>query len=165
MLRLPLQLTLLSLSHSSLPRASPPPPPPRTDADSRAPGNKADYFYRREFTFTLEGEVFVRYLCFRDAEGFADAVLKRLPERIEIGPVYTDKPDRNKTASKDSFKPIERELIVRGRRRPLSRALARTIARARPTRSLARASSRARSLTCALARARALRRPPRAVRH
>ena len=55
----------------------------------------------------------MRYLCFRDAEGFADAVLKRLPERIEIGPVYTDKPDRNKTASKDSFKPIERELIVR----------------------------------------------------
>lgn len=73
----------------------------------------------------------MRYLCFRDAEGFADAVLKRLPERIEIGPVYTDKPDRNKTASKDSFKPIERELIVRGRRRPRARVLLRAHAHTR----------------------------------
>jgi len=81
------------------------------DADSRAVGNVADFLYRREFTFNLEGEVYVRYLCFRDAEQFADAVIKRQPERIEIGPVYTHPPDRNKTIDKSVFKPVERELI------------------------------------------------------
>jgi DNA primase small subunit len=81
------------------------------DADSRAVGNIADYLYRREFTFNLEGEVYVRYLCFRDAEQFADAVIKRQPERIEIGPVYTHPPDRHKTIDKSIFKPVERELI------------------------------------------------------
>ena len=70
-----------------------------------------DFFHRREFTFTLENDVFVRYLCFKDAEEFGKAVLARLPERIEIGPVYTASPDKNKVLKKDVFKPTERELI------------------------------------------------------
>ena len=70
-----------------------------------------DFFHRREFTFTLENDVFVRYLCFKDAEEFSKAVMARLPERIEIGPVYTASPDKNKVLKKDVFKPTERELI------------------------------------------------------
>jgi DNA primase catalytic subunit len=73
--------------------------------------NKPDFFHRREFTFTLEGDVFVRYLCFKNAEEFKAAVIARQPERIEIGPVYTATPDMNKVLRKDVFKAEERELI------------------------------------------------------
>jgi DNA primase small subunit len=78
---------------------------------STSPGNKPDFFQRREFTFTLAGDIFVRYKCFRDADEFKKAVLADMPERIEIGPVYTATPDKNKVLKKDVFKPVERELI------------------------------------------------------
>lgn len=75
------------------------------------PGNKTDFFYKREFTYTLENDVFVRYVCFQNAEEFARRTIERNPERIEIGPVYTAPPDKVKTLQKDVFKPVERELI------------------------------------------------------
>jgi hypothetical protein len=84
---------------------------PRADPASTAPLNKPDFFHRREFTFTLEGDVFVRYLCFKNAEELKAAVIARQPERIEIGPVYTATPDMNKVLRKDVFKAEERELI------------------------------------------------------
>jgi len=34
-----------------------------------------------------------------------------MPERMEIGPVYTAPPDKNKTLTKEAFKPEQRELI------------------------------------------------------
>jgi len=76
-----------------------------------SPGNKPDFFQRREFTFNLPGDIYVRYKCFRDADEFKRAVLADMPERIEIGPVYTATPDKNKVLKKDVFKPVERELI------------------------------------------------------
>ena len=87
------------------------PPFLRADPASTAPLNKPDFFHRREFTFTLEGDVFVRYLCFKNAEELKAAVIARQPERIEIGPVYTATPDMNKVLRKDVFKAEERELI------------------------------------------------------
>ena len=55
--------------------------------------------------------MFVRYLCFKNAEELRTAVIARQPERIEIGPVYTATPDMNKVLRKDVFKAEERELI------------------------------------------------------
>lgn len=55
--------------------------------------------------------MFVRYLCFKDADELAKAAQARQPERIEIGPVYTASPDKNKVLKKDVFRPVERELI------------------------------------------------------
>lgn len=88
-----------------------PAPPPLPPADPSSKTASADFFHRREFTFTLEHEVFVRYLCFRDAEELAKAVMSRQPERIEIGPVYTARPSLRATLPADKFKPVERELI------------------------------------------------------
>lgn len=97
-----------SRAHAPLPQH---PLPARADPASTAPLNKPDFFHRREFTFTLEGDVFVRYLCFKNAEELKAAVIARQPERIEIGPVYTATPDMNKVLRKDVFKAEERELI------------------------------------------------------
>ena len=93
------------------PPPAPPPHLPRADPASTSALNKPDFFHRREFTFTLEGDVFVRYLCFKNAEDLKAAVISRQPERIEIGPVYTATPDMNKVLRKDVFKAEERELI------------------------------------------------------
>ncbi len=50
-----------------------------------------DFFARREFCFTMENDVFIRYLCFRDADEFAKAILAKLPHKIDIGPVFSAK--------------------------------------------------------------------------
>jgi DNA primase small subunit len=81
------------------------------DAESRALGNIPDFLYRREFTLTLINDTYVRYQCYKNAQEFADAVVSRHPERIEIGPVYTHPPTLSKTIDKSIFKPVERELI------------------------------------------------------
>lgn len=59
------------------------------DSLSDAPSLKRDFFHRREFNFTLENDVFVRYLCFRDADELAKAIQIKQPHKIDIGPVYT----------------------------------------------------------------------------
>lgn len=63
--------------------------PADPDSLSDAPSLKRDFFHRREFNFTLENDVFVRYLCFRDADELAKAIQIKQPHKIDIGPVYT----------------------------------------------------------------------------
>lgn len=48
----------------------------------------ASYFERREITFTLERDIYCRYLCFSTPEEFRQNALKRLPHKIDIGAVY-----------------------------------------------------------------------------
>ncbi len=93
------------------PPAPPPPLPRPRAADPNGKSESADFFHRREFTFTLENDVFVRYMCFKDAEELARDVMRRQPERIEIGPVYTARPSQRLQLQGDKFKPTERELI------------------------------------------------------
>ena len=59
------------------------------DPDSTNPAVKRDYFLRREFTFTMADDVYIRYLCFRDQLAFEKAVNSKQPHKIDIGPVYT----------------------------------------------------------------------------
>jgi len=46
-----------------------------------------DFFNRRELCFTMEGDAFVRYKCFRNAADYATAVRGAMPFKIDIGPV------------------------------------------------------------------------------
>lgn len=46
-------------------------------------------FTHREFSYTLEGEVYVRYKSFANAEEMKKDVVAHNPTRFEIGPVYT----------------------------------------------------------------------------
>lgn len=47
------------------------------------------YLENREFSFTLEDDVYVRYQSFSSQEEFEKVVKSRLPHKIDIGAVYT----------------------------------------------------------------------------
>ena len=48
----------------------------------------SDYFYNREFSFTLANDVYCRYLCFKTAEEFKSSLVTRVPHKIDIGAVF-----------------------------------------------------------------------------
>jgi len=83
----------------------------RNDPKSSSPGVQKDFFLRREFTFVLEGDIFCRYLCFRDADELRNQIMSRQPIRMEIGAVFSHPPKNHNTVTKDAYKPLERELV------------------------------------------------------
>ncbi|UJR34281.1 hypothetical protein I4U23_021685 [Adineta vaga] len=68
-------------------------------------------FSQREFTFTLENDVYRRYLSFTNHIEFEKELIKMCPEKIDIGAVYSAKPKDHKMLSAAQFYPIERELV------------------------------------------------------
>ncbi|EFJ44694.1 hypothetical protein VOLCADRAFT_95007 [Volvox carteri f. nagariensis] len=70
----------------------------------------AHYFNRREFCFTFGNDIFARYQAFKDGTALQEAIQRRCPSKIDIGPVYSANPqDRQKFGA--SFQPLERELV------------------------------------------------------
>lgn len=74
-------------------------------------GNDSNYFSNREFSFTLENEVYCRYLCFKSAKDFKDNLVDRVPFKIDIGAVFNMQPSRHIEAEKTSFIPLEKEMV------------------------------------------------------
>ncbi|CAF1075486.1 unnamed protein product [Adineta steineri] len=68
-------------------------------------------FSQREFSFTLENDVYRRYLSFSNHIEFEKELIKMCPEKIDIGAVYSAKPKDHKMLSTAQFYPIERELV------------------------------------------------------
>ncbi|KAF9225870.1 prim-pol domain-containing protein [Gyrodon lividus] len=68
-------------------------------------------FTHREFAFTLQGDVYLRYHSFNTAEDLKKQVLALNPTRFEIGPVYSAKPRDKKTVRPAAFTPQKRELV------------------------------------------------------
>jgi DNA primase small subunit len=68
-----------------------------------------NYFLKREFSFTIEDDVYIRYLSFRTQKEMSDAIQKRQPHKIDIGAVYNASPKDHLTVK--NFKPQERELV------------------------------------------------------
>lgn len=48
-----------------------------------------NYLEHREFSFTLEDDVYVRYQSFSTQDGFEREVKQRLPHKIDIGAVFS----------------------------------------------------------------------------
>ena len=71
------------------------------------------FFNRREFCFTLDGDVFVRYQSFKNAQELKSAIQKRVPSKIDIGPVYNVDPQKRAAYANQGggFAPQERELV------------------------------------------------------
>ncbi|KAL4423871.1 hypothetical protein ABPG75_001172 [Micractinium tetrahymenae] len=81
--------------------------------DGKHPKSDGTFFQRREFCFTLDGDIFVRYQSFKDGGEMAAALKDRCPSKIDIGPVYNVDPQRRAAyqGSGQGFSPLERELV------------------------------------------------------
>jgi len=63
---------------------------------------------RREFSFTLDGDIYKRFLDFSKAEELSKALIKDKPHKIDIGAVYTNSCKHRLSAG---FKEVQRELV------------------------------------------------------
>lgn len=74
-------------------------------------GNDKDFFSHREWSFTIEDDIYIRYQSFRDQSEMVAAIQKRQPHKIDIGAVFTACPKDHTTVKPELFKPVERELV------------------------------------------------------
>eukprot|EP00873_Tetraselmis_striata_P042106 jgi/Tetstr1/462370/TSEL_007376.t1 len=83
--------------------------------DGKHPQANGSFFQRREFCFTLDGDIFVRYQSFKDGNELHAALKDRVPAKIDIGPVYNVDPSKRSAysglGSDRVFNPVERELV------------------------------------------------------
>ena len=67
-----------------------------------------NYMSHREFSFTLEDDIYLRYLSFSNQDEFEAEMIKKCPHKIDIGAVYNARPSDHKKLT--NFTPQEREL-------------------------------------------------------
>jgi len=68
-----------------------------------------NYMAHREFSFTLEDDIYIRYQSFSNQEELEAEMIKRCPHKIDIGAVYNARPTEHKKLT--NFTPQERELV------------------------------------------------------
>jgi len=56
--------------------------------DKSNEGKPNNYFHRREIAFTLPGDIYCRYLCFRNAKEFRTHCVKERPIKMDIGAIF-----------------------------------------------------------------------------
>lgn len=83
--------------------------------DSKNAHADQGFMQRREFCFTLEGDIFCRYQSFRDDKELRAALKDKCPSKIDIGPVFNVDPQKRLAyggnGSDRVFAPTERELV------------------------------------------------------
>lgn len=55
------------------------------------------YFSKREFSFSLHDDIYVRYKSFSTVKEFKDEICKAVPEKIDIGAVFSIPPKMHGT--------------------------------------------------------------------
>ena len=70
-----------------------------------------DFFLKREWSFTLADDIYIRYNCFRDHKEMKAAMMKRQPHKIDIGAVFNLPPKDHLGVSAAAFKTEQRELV------------------------------------------------------
>lgn len=73
--------------------------------------NDKDFFSHREWSFTIEDDIYIRYQSFVDKEEMIAAIQKRQPHKIDIGAVFSGCPKDHNTIKPELFYPVERELV------------------------------------------------------
>ncbi len=69
------------------------------------------YFPKREWSFTIEDDIYIRYQSFKDKNEMIAAIQKRQPHKIDLGAVFTAPPKDHLTVKPELFKTQERELV------------------------------------------------------
>jgi DNA primase small subunit len=74
----------------------------------------SEVFERREFSFTLENDIYVRFQSYKSDEDFKKEAMRGLPIKIDIGAIYNTLPKyHNSVMNNDSrgFQPVQKELV------------------------------------------------------
>ncbi|XP_015572761.1 DNA primase small subunit [Ricinus communis] len=82
--------------------------------DGKHPACDKSYFGRREFSFTLDNDIYLRFQSFNNESQLKTSIKDKCPFKIDIGPVYTVDPAKRHAYSQSGdnvFTPVERELI------------------------------------------------------
>ncbi|KAA8528242.1 hypothetical protein F0562_035507 [Nyssa sinensis] len=82
--------------------------------DGKHPACDHSYFGRREFSFTLDNDIYLRFQSFNSAVELENSIKEKCPFKIDIGPVYSVDPAKRHAyaqAGDNVFTPVERELV------------------------------------------------------
>ncbi|GAA0184234.1 primase [Lithospermum erythrorhizon] len=82
--------------------------------DGKHPGCDQSYVGRREFSFTLDSDIYIRFQSFYSSSDMEKAIKEKCPVKIDIGPVYSVDPAKRLAYGQggdNAFTPVERELI------------------------------------------------------
>lgn len=82
--------------------------------DGKHPACDQSYFSRREFSFTLENDIYLRYQSFNNVVQLENSIKEKCPFKIDVGPVYSVDPAKKNAYAQSGdnvFTPVERELI------------------------------------------------------
>ncbi|KZC13722.1 DNA primase small subunit, partial [Dufourea novaeangliae] len=66
-------------------------------------------FTRREFSFTLQDDIYIRFQSFKGVKDLESEIKRLVPFKIDIGAVYNYCPKDQRKGS--NFQPVERELV------------------------------------------------------
>lgn len=70
-----------------------------------------ELLFRRELSYTLENDTYIRYKAFHNAEELKASMTKTMPFKIDIGAIFSVSPaDKGKVSAQD-FTPEQRELV------------------------------------------------------
>uniref|UniRef100_A0A8C3SZY2 DNA primase AEP n=1 Tax=Chelydra serpentina TaxID=8475 RepID=A0A8C3SZY2_CHESE len=86
----------------------------RSDSPSAAAVSLAvvkNYFQRREFSFTLRDDIYVRYQSFSSPQELEKELQKTSPYKIDVGAVYSHRPSQRNTVHMGAFQAQEKELV------------------------------------------------------
>lgn len=81
------------------------------DPSTGLPMAAKGFMARREFSFTIENDIYIRYLSFGSEAELVRGIQSRQPHKIDIGAVFSHPPCNKESTKKGAFKPVERELI------------------------------------------------------
>lgn len=74
--------------------------------------NDEDNLSKREFSFTLEGDIYVRYQSFDNEAEFTKELLSKNPVKIDIGAVFNMPPKMNKRLRAGALMPEWKEFVL-----------------------------------------------------
>ncbi|XP_073939796.1 DNA primase small subunit isoform X3 [Castor canadensis] len=70
-----------------------------------------NYFQHREFSFTLKDDIYIRYQSFNNQNDLEKEMQKMNPYKIDIGAVYSHRPNQHNTVKLGAFQAQEKELV------------------------------------------------------